>query len=316
MKRWSVLVWAGIMTLMCFSHAEAGDKKLRIALVPKDLENPIFVAARKSAEARADQLGVELIWTAPPKTDAAAQAKVIDRLIREKIDAIGLSVTEPAALRNAIDRATATGIAVATWDSDAPDSRRLFYLGTDNHAGGVRCGALMKRLLGEKGGKVAVLTGIAGAFNLEERVRGFREATKGTTIRIVDILSGGDDIDRSVAVVNRYTQENQGRFDAWFFAGGWPLFVPIDRLHPLQDFHGKVISFDSFAPMLPFVKAGIVDVLVGQDFAAMGRGTVEMLYRVLKEGAKVPPINDSGLEIVDAGNVDEAIRRKGTTWNR
>ncbi|MCE5283194.1 MAG: substrate-binding domain-containing protein [Deltaproteobacteria bacterium] len=316
MKRWSVLVWAGIMTLLCFSLADAGDKKLRIALVPKDLENPVFVAARESAEARADHLGVELIWTAPPKANAAAQAKVIDRLIREKVDAIGISVTEPAALRNAINRAAAAGIAVATWDSDAPGSRRLFYLGTDNHAGGVRCGTLMKGLLGEKGGRVAVLTGIRGAFNLEERIRGFREATQGTKIQIVDILSGGDDIDRSVAVVNRYTQGNPGRFDAWFFAGGWPLFVPIDRLRPLQDFHGKVVSFDSFAPMLPFVKAGIVDVLVGQDFAAMGRGAMEMLYRVLKEGAKIPPINDSGLEIVDAGNIDDAIRRKGTTWNR
>lgn len=87
-------------------------------------------------------------------------------------------------------------------------------------------------------------------------------------------------------------------------------------LRPVQDFPGKVIGFDSFPPMLPFVKEGGVDVLVGQDFAKMGGGTVEMLYRVLKEGAKVPPIDDSGLEIVDPRNIDAAIKRTGTTWKR
>jgi ABC-type sugar transport system substrate-binding protein len=131
----------------------------------------------------------------------------------------------------------------------------------------------------------------------------------------VDILSGGDNIDRSGMMANQYTLENRGKFDAWFFVGGWPLFVPIDRLQPLQDFSGKVISFDSFPPMLPHVKAGTVDVLVGQDFARMGGDTVELLYRVLAERAQVRPINDSGLEIVDAKNIDATIMRKGATWN-
>ena len=62
------------------------------------------------------------------------------------------------------------------------------------------------------------------------------------------------------------------------------------------------------------LKEGVVDVLVGQDFAKMGYGTIEMLVKVLTEDATYPVLNDSGLEIVDASNIDEVIAEKGTTW--
>ncbi|MBD3305930.1 substrate-binding domain-containing protein, partial [candidate division KSB3 bacterium] len=291
---------------------EAAD--VTIAMVPKALDNPVFTTSREAARKAADELGIELIWTASQKADAAEQVAVIESLIQKKVDAIGISVNDPTALKDVINKAVEAGIVVSTWDSDSPESDRLFYLGTDNYAGGYKCGEIMIDLLGEEGGKVAILTGVIGAFNLEERIRGFKEATEGTNIEVVDILAGEDDINKSVEVVNTYTLANKDKFDAWFFDGGWPLFVPIDTLEPVKNFEGKVISFDTFPPMLLFVKEGVVDVLVGQDFEQMGRGSVEMLYKVLTEDAEYPEFNDSGLEIVDSSNIDEVIDRKGTTW--
>jgi len=293
------------------SLAYAAD--VTIAMVPKALDNPVFTTSRVAAEEKAKELGVELIWTASQKADAAEQVSVIESLIQKKVDAIGISVNDPTALKDVIDKAVEAGIVVSTWDSDSPDSKRLFYLGTDNYGGGFKCGEIMKGLLPD-GGKVAILTGVIGAFNLEERIRGFKEATKDTKIEVVDILAGEDDVNKSVEVVNTYTLANKDKFDAWFFDGGWPLFVPIDALEPVKNFPGKVISFDTFPPMLLFVKEGVVDVLVGQDFAKMGAGSVEMLYKVVTESAEYPEINDSGQEIVDAGNIDDVIAVKGTTW--
>jgi len=294
------------------SFVYAADK-VTIAMVPKALDNPVFTTSREAAKAKAEELGVELIWTASQKADAAEQVAVIESLIQKKVDAIGISVNDPTALKDVIDKAIEAGIVVSTWDSDSPDSKRLFYLGTDNYGGGYKCGEIMMELLPD-GGKVAILTGVIGAFNLEERIRGFKEATKDSGIEVVDILAGEDDINKSVEVVNQYTLANKDKFDAWFFDGGWPLFVPIDTLAPVKDFPGKVISFDTFPPMLLFVKEGVVDVLVGQDFAKMGAGSVEMLYKVVTEGAEYPEINDSGQEIVDASNIDDTIAVKGTTW--
>lgn len=311
MRKFLVLSVACMLTLTLISSAYA--EKVTIAMVPKALDNPVFTTSREAAKVKAEELGVELIWSASQKADAAEQVAVIESLIQKKVDAIGISVNDPTALKDVINKAVESGIVVSTWDSDSPDSDRLFYLGTDNYAGGVKCGEIMKELLPD-GGKVAILTGVIGAFNLEERIRGFKEATADTKIEVVDILAGEDDINKSVEVVNTYTLANKGKFDAWFFDGGWPLFVPIDTLEPVKNFPGKVISFDTFPPMLLFVKEGVVDVLVGQDFATMGAGSVEMLYKVVTEGAKYDEFNDSGQEIVDASNIDETIAAKGTTW--
>jgi ribose transport system substrate-binding protein len=304
-----------ILSVLCVlalsSLASAAD--VTIAMVPKALDNPVFTTSRVAAEEKAKELGVELIWTASQKADAAEQVAVIESLIQKKVDAIGISVNDPTDLKDVINKAVEAGIVVSTWDSDSPESNRLFYLGTDNYAGGVACGELMKGLLPD-GGNVAILTGLIGAFNLEERIRGFKDATKDTEIEVVDILAGEDDVNKSVEVVNTYTLANKDKFDAWFFDGGWPLFVPIDALEPVKNFPGKVISFDTFPPMLLFVKEGVVDVLVGQDFAKMGAGSVEMLYKVVTEGAEYPEINDSGQEVVDASNIDDVIAVKGTTW--
>jgi ribose transport system substrate-binding protein len=274
MKKLVVLSLVCVLTFIFVSLAYAEEKKIVIAMVPKALDNPVFTTSRDAAKAKAAELGVELIWTASQKSDAAEQVAVIESLIQKKVDAIGISVNDPTALKDVINKAVEAGIPVSTWDSDSPDSKRLFYLGTDNYGGGVKCGELMKGLLGDKGGKVAVLTGVIGAFNLEERIRGFKDAIKGTKIEVADILAGEDDINKSVEVVNQYTLANKGKFDAWFFDGGWPLFVPIDTLAPVKDFPGKVISFDTFPPQLPYVKEGVVDILVGQDFAKMGGGSV------------------------------------------
>ena len=316
MKKCVVLILAVVLTVSMLTSFGFAEKKLTIAMVPKALDNPIFIDAREAAQKACDDLGVEFIWTASQKSDAAEQVAVIEALIQKKVDAIGISVNDPTALKDVINKAVEAGILVATWDSDSPESQRLFYLGTDNYAGGFKCGEIMNELLGGKG-KIALLTGIIGAFNLEERIRGFKDAIKGTDMEVVDILAGDDDINKSVEVVNTYTMANVGKFDAWFFDGGWPLFVPIDTLEPVKNFPGKVISFDTFPPMLLYVKEGVVDVLAGQNYEVMGRGTIELFVDLLtgkKAKEDIQEIMDSGLEIADKTNIDEFIERKGTTW--
>ncbi len=75
-------------------------------------------------------------------------------------------------------------------------------------------------------GKVAVLTGMPGALNLEERRRGFQDeiAEKYPDIEIVATVAGYDDINRSVQAVEETMQAYPG-LDGWFFVGLWPLFA-------------------------------------------------------------------------------------------
>lgn len=287
------------------------DEDIVIAVVPKALDNPIFLDAKEAAEDKGEELGIKVEWVGPVKSDATEQVAVIEGLIEKKVDGILISCNDPDALKGVIDRAADEGIKVATFDADSPDSKRLFYCGTDNYkAGEVNAEHLME--LTDSKGKVVILTGVPGASNLEERIRGFKDKVEGTDIEILGVQACDDDINRSVEVVEQYTKAHP-ELNAWFFAGGWPFFAPPDAFPELKKFRendGVIVSMDTFYPMLKFIQEDMVDVLIGQDYSAMGEIGVEKLYKAVKGEEMKEDIIDTGLEIVTDENVEEVLKTK------
>ncbi len=64
-----------------------------------------------------------------------------------------------------------------TTDSDAPQSKRLAYIGTDNVAAGRQAGEEIKKAL-PNGGKIALFVGTMDADNARERVQGIKECDR------------------------------------------------------------------------------------------------------------------------------------------
>ena len=133
------------------------DADITIAVVPKSLDNAIFLDSQAAAEAKAKELGINLQWVGPTTSDAGQQVTVIEGLI-------------------------------------------AFYCGTDNYAVGKLAAEEMMKILPD-GGKVAILTGVLGAPNLEERIRGFKETVEGSNIEVMPVQTGNDDVQTSVDVV-------------------------------------------------------------------------------------------------------------------
>jgi ribose transport system substrate-binding protein len=93
---------------------------------------------------------------------------VIEDAIAAGAEAIGVSCNDPTACIDPINKALAAGIPVMTWDADSPRSGRFTYLAVDNYIGGRTAAEMMKKALPD-GGRVALLTGVPGAFS-EERL--------------------------------------------------------------------------------------------------------------------------------------------------
>jgi len=290
----------------------SGSKELTIAVVPKALDNAIFLDAKDAAEKTGKELGVKILWVGSAKSDAAEQVSVLEGLIQKKVDGILVSCNDADALKDVIDRAMSKGIKVATFDSDSPKSKRLFYAGTDNYGIGKQAAEFMKVLL-PKGGKVAVLTGVLGAPNLEQRIVGFRDGVKGTKIQILPVQTGEDDVQKSVEVVNQFTAANKD-LKGWFFDGGWPYFADPEALKEIKTFMakgGKIVSIDTFYPMLKYVNLGMVDKLIGQNYVAMGTIGIQELYKAIKgQPLTKGQIIDTGSEVVDKSNVDAVLPTK------
>ena len=77
--------------------------KVRIVIVPKGLNNPVFKIADLSGQQRANELGnVEFRFTGSPQSDGAQQVAAVDGLISAGYDGIGISVDDGATMIGAV----------------------------------------------------------------------------------------------------------------------------------------------------------------------------------------------------------------------
>ncbi len=294
--------------------AAEGDQTLTIAFVPKSLDNPIFLDTFEAARRKAAELGVKLEWVAPFFTDTESQVRVINNLIKREVDGIIISVNGSDSLKKVIDKAVDSGIPVATFDSDSPASKRLFYIGTDNYQAGVAVGQALRNLLdGKKGDKKAyktmILSGDRGALNLNKRIIGFKHALHGNYLLDIEILYCEDNIQLAIELVEEYLRDHPD-LDIIFFTGGWPFYTPADAMPNFQEWSkrgGIAVGIDIFYSALLLQEQGMINYLVGQNFKEMGEKSLDYLVQYIREGTLPPVLINTGLTYADKTNIDRLL---------
>jgi len=175
----SMGVFAGLaLGVLGFSSCQTPyhEDKERYVFVASNIHLPYWEEAQAGLLDAAKQMGVKAELVGPEKFDQQEQLKAFQQVLQSQPAGIMISVTKPELLQDAIDSAVAQGIPVITVDSDAPTSKRLMFVGTDNFRAGMESGKRMGEIL--KGqGQVVVIT-IPGQLNLDERARGMNEALK------------------------------------------------------------------------------------------------------------------------------------------
>jgi ribose transport system substrate-binding protein len=91
------------------------------------------------------------------------QSNAVRSLIGQGVRGIGISPIDPAQQASVL-REAAVRMPLVTFDSDCPDSSRLWFIGTDNYASGRQCGTLVRNAVPE-GGEVLISVGSVTAEN-------------------------------------------------------------------------------------------------------------------------------------------------------
>ncbi|GLH81820.1 sugar ABC transporter substrate-binding protein [Bradyrhizobium sp. SSBR45G] len=290
------------------------ETKYRFAVVPKAMNNPFFDVARDGCMKRAKELGnVECIYKGPIEHEPATQAQIIQDFITQKVDGLAISVADVAAMTKSIDAAAAAGIPVITFDADAPGSKRLAYIGTNNKDFGLALGKQLRELRPD-GGKYAMVSGGPGAKNLAERVDGVREALKGSKWTEV---AGSPTFcnDDSALAVQQMTDLRTATPDlaAIVPVGGWPMFAPegykafVNKNKKDID-AGKLtlVVADTLKMQLELLRDGYSNALTGQRPFEMGEKSMDALLAI-KKGEKVPEVIYTGLDLVTKDNVAKLL---------
>jgi ribose transport system substrate-binding protein len=292
----------------------AGGKPIRIAMIAKSSDNPVFLASRTGAEAAAKELSeksgrkVEVEWMTPGKEDGEVQAQRIRQAVNEGVDAILISCSDAGKVTGAINDAVDRGVQVMTFDSDAPQSKRFAFYGVDDARAGQQTMEELAKLLGGKG-NVAILAGNQNAPNLQKRVNGARaEAAKHPGIKIVGVfnhIETPQDASAEVIRVNNAYPEITG----WAMIGGWPLFATslMTELNPARQ---KVVSVDAIPVQLPYVDKGVVPVLLAQSVYLWGDVSVRTIFEKIHENkAPANPVMPMELVRVSKENLGDWARQ-------
>ncbi len=280
---------------------------LKITMIAKSNNNPVFQSAKTGAEKAAEELGqkngvkITVDWQTPETEDGQVQAQKIQQAANEGADVILLSCTDADKVTGAINDAVDKGIPVMTFDSDAPKSKRFAFYGADDLAVGHQ---VMDELGSAAKGQalnVAILAGTATAPNLQNRAKGvIEEAKKFPNVKIVNTFHHIESPQDASAEVlkddSAYPQIN-----SWAMVGGWPLFNTA--LLTLDPSKYKIVAVDALPDELAYVDKGIAPVLLAQPTYDWGYKSVGFIVDKLVLGKTVPAINKMDLITVDKSNL-------------
>ncbi len=284
----------------------------KVVVIGQQLGNVVFLPAEEGAKVAGKDLGIDVEWQSPLRAEAELQNEIVLSLIdRGDVNGIAISCTTGDALKDAIDAAIDAGIQVICYDVDSPNSKREYFVGTENYKVGYLAGEYMIQLYKDSGlekVRVAQLEGIPGANDIEARKQGFADAIKGTNIEVVYSLPCNDNVDEAINGIEYYTAANADNIDAWYMSGGWPYSVdpsamPETNAWKLAEPNRKIVTIDIFAETTPaFFELGVLDVAIGQDFYQMGYQCVQTLHKLINGTPVEAEFNeDIGAKFVPTG---------------
>jgi ribose transport system substrate-binding protein len=279
--------------------AQAQDKKTLVLVT--NGSSDFWTFARRGiekAQAELPNYNMELHVTA--EGTAAEQRRILDDLLTKGVAGVSVSVNDPAFETEILNKVASQAVLFTT-DSDAADSNRVMYIGTDNVAAGVQCGELIKKALPD-GGDIMLFVGIPGAANATERVRGIRKSLEGTKINILDVRS--DEID--FAKAKRNAEDTLTKYpDIDALVGLWSYNTPqIVEAVKASGRAGdvKIIGFDEDPVTLRGIADGIVEGTVVQQPFEFGYRSMVLMAKYIEGDKSVVPAN--GLDIIDTKVID------------
>lgn len=321
MKRYFVTALAATalacMVLGCSNRGGSGSKtsgKPTFAVLGKSV-HPYWAEVEVGTKAASKALDVDVQFFVPTKEDSNAQVSRLESFIASGVSGIAFAASNPNSVKQVIDEASQQSIPSVALDTDAPTTKRLGYIGTDNYSAGVVAGQTLGKILAGKG-KVGISTGSLSATNSLERINGFKDALKKEFPGITTITLPADKEDSSVAQSNAdaaiLANPDLNAFYGVYAINGPACAKAVQDAGKTGKIH--VVCFDTTPDHMKYIKAGVIDATVGQRPYMMGYKSVEFLFKVKKDGVEKALADmkfskdkklDTGVDVVTKANLEE-----------
>jgi len=297
------------------SCGSAHDSDEYFVFVAANLQVPYWRAAGAGFSKAAEGMKIKFDFVGPQSYDPKAERDALDQAVQKKATGILLGVTDPALLKDSIDKAVAAGIPVITMDSDAPASKRLFFIGTNSYEAGFAGGQRLALELKGKG-NVVIFT-MPAQPNLQDRQRGYKDALdRSPNIKITRVVDIQGDPRITFDTTTEIIGKEKDKVDAFVCLeaqSGKEVAGLLDR----YGVTGKVVmAMDTDPETLDWIQKGKIAATIAQKPYTMGYVGMQMLDTLYHHKppalaadwskdiyAPVPSFVDTGSALIDKTNL-------------
>ncbi|MCD8139255.1 MAG: sugar ABC transporter substrate-binding protein [Planctomycetaceae bacterium] len=305
--------FAMVVILLAANTALAGESFKKVGVIMKsfdEFQNAVIEGAEKAAQ----ELGIEIMATAPDaETEAARQVEMIEDMITGEVDVLLIAPTILDTIREPLDRAVSRGIKVIFVDYSDYDNypKMLFAIGTGNYnAAKTMAEHFLITLDDPKNSNVAIVRGVLGAENHNQRTQGFVDVMEGAGVTVIDIQDAANSADRAATLTENWIQK-----------------------YGIDGIHGIISTSDSQAlgVMSAVINAGAIDKIRTQGFdgntaiiEAVQEGTMTftgaqrpskigydavMYAKDHFDGKKLETYYDTGVDIITKENAASFLKK-------
>ena len=296
-QRRQVVGTVGVLALALagiWAPAAQAQTKPKVALVMKSLANEFFRTMEDGAKAhqKAHAADYTLVSNGiKNETDTAAQIKMVEQMIAQKVDALVIAPADSKALVPVLKMAVDKGVRVVNidnrLDADALKEKGLVipFVGPDNRVGAKLVGDYLAKQL-KAGDKVAIIEGVSTTTNAQQRTAGFKDAMDASKMNVVGVQSGQWEIAQGNTVAAGMLREHPDL--KALMAGNDSMALGAVAAVKAAGKTGKVlvVGYDNIQAIHPMLKDGRVLATADQFAAKQAVFGIEEALKAIK--AKTP----------------------------
>ena len=294
-------------------------------LVSSNVRIPYWQAAGTGLARAARQLDVTAEMVGPDNYDPQGEQAAFRTAVARGPAGIMVSAADARLLKADIDSAIGQGIPVITIDSDAPDSKRLLFIGTNNREAGIMGGRRAVKELNGKGN--VIMYTMPGQPNLEERMRGYKDAfADSPNIKIVDTVDVKGDPRVAFDQTNDIIEKGKLKPDAFVCLEAIACKEVADVLGRKKVSGKVIIAMDTDQDTLDGIKKGKIAATIAQKPFTMAFAGLKILGDLHLNKPKsldmnfatdtmspLPVFIDTGATMIDKSNVDAFLTATSST---
>jgi ribose transport system substrate-binding protein len=268
----------------------SAKKAYKITLIAGVKGDEFYLTMNCGAQEAAKAAGATLDFQGPDQFDAAQQTPIVNAVAAKKPDAVLIAPTDTKALYAPIKQLAANGTKIVLVDTTLDDpSMAVSQISSDNEKGGEAAAEELTKLIGGKG-KVMVVNVKPGISTTDARGKGFETGAKAAGLDFIGQQYDDDDPAKAASIVTATLAKHPdlaGIFAANLFSaeGAASGLKQAGKLGKV-----KIVGFDAGPKQVEDLKSGLVQALIAQRPADIGKQGVEQALAALQGKPTTPKI--------------------------